>query len=151
MTDPGPEGGIIARAAAALERGDEEAALAAACDGYGLYNRGGIDAMLELMTEDVKWSEGSDVPEPEVFSGREGVRSQQLAFTEAWDEVRFTPKSIHGDARRAVVVLEIWARGRGSGAEVTAEVANLWEIRDGLISRLEVFFDPQKALAAIDT
>jgi ketosteroid isomerase-like protein len=139
---------IVNRMTRALGSGDNDAALEAAREGYELYNLGGIDAWIEIFTEDVVWSEGTDVPEPEIFRGRDGVVRQQRAFAEAWDAVRVTPQSVRGDGEHAVVVLDLWARGKGSGAEVEARVAHLWQISDGLISRMEVYLDPAAALAA---
>ncbi len=62
------------------------------------------------------------------------------------------PHRAHGLRRRGdklVVVVDLWGRGRGSGVEVEARAAHLWQFRDGKAVRFEIYGDPAKALQQI--
>jgi ketosteroid isomerase-like protein len=46
------------------------------------------------------------------------------------------------------MLLRLRGRGKGSGMEIDAEVANLVLVRDGRVARLEMFWDRDAALRA---
>ena len=73
--------------------------------------------------------------------GHDEVRRMIDTFTEAfeqirWDPVRIVESSEPGDV---VALVDIYTRGRGSGAEVTVRVAHITSLRDGKVTRLHVF------------
>ena len=46
------------------------------------------------------------------------------------------------------LLIRLLARGKGSGIDTDAEVANVVHMRDGQIARLEMFWDREAALRA---
>jgi ketosteroid isomerase-like protein len=48
----------------------------------------------------------------------------------------------------AALLLRLQAKGKGSGVEIDAEVANVVHMRDGRIAKLEMFWERDAALAA---
>jgi uncharacterized protein len=117
--------------------------------GYEAFRSGSLEAVLDLLDPEIVWSEGTDVPEPEVYRGHEGVRRQHEQFKAAWESFRIVPEDFIDAGDRTVVIVRIWARGRGSGAEVEARAAHVWTARDGKATRLEMYMDPSKALRAV--
>ena len=85
--------------------------------GYEFFNRtGGPD--LDLLDPEIEWTEGADVPEPQVYHGHDGVRRQQEAFQDAWESFRIEPERFEQVGDSLVVVVRFWGRGKASGAEV---------------------------------
>ena len=69
-------------------------------------------------------------------------------LSEAWEEVRWEPEQYLDAGDQVVVLIQMRARGRGSGAEVETPMAHLCTMRDGKLVRHETFFDRDDALAA---
>jgi ketosteroid isomerase-like protein len=68
---------------------------------------------------------------------------------DAWEERRFEPKDFI-DAGDCVVVLQReYRRGRGSGVELEAETAVVFEVRGGRVVRIQGYMDPVSALEAV--
>ena len=122
--------------------------LALARHGYEYFNRtGGPD--FDLLDPDIEWTEGADVPEPQVYHGHDGVRRQQELFRQAWESFHMEPEEVIQTGEDLVVIVRIRARGKGSGADVEARLAHVWTIRNGKAVRFEVYANPEKALEAV--
>jgi uncharacterized protein len=143
---PGGATQIFRRLFEALDSEDREAALDALRAGYELVNRDGVAAWLECMDPEIEWSEGAEVPERHVYRGHQGVLRQQERFDEAWESFRIEPEDFAASGDKLVVIVSLWGRGRGSGAEVEARAAHLWEFRDGKATRFEIYGDSERAL-----
>lgn len=140
---------IFRRLFEALDSEDRQATLEALRAGYELVNRDGVSAWLECMDPEIEWSEGTDVPERHIYHGHEGVRHQQQRFEEAWESFRIEPVDFAASGDKLVVIVNLWGRGRGSGAEVEARAAHLWEFRDSKAVRFEIHGDLERALREV--
>jgi ketosteroid isomerase-like protein len=140
---------IFARLRQALDADDREAALGALRAGYELLNRDGVSAWLALFHPEIEWSEGTEAPDRRIYRGREGVLRQQEEFEAAWESFRMEPVDYVAAGDRLAVIVEAWGRGRGSGAEVEARLAHLFETRNDMIVRFLVFGDTAKAIEAV--
>src|SRR6185295_1779025 len=69
---------------------------------------------------------------------------------EAWESFRIEPVDYAGSGDKLVVIVDLWGRGRGSGAEVEARAAHVWEFREGKAVRSEIYGDPEKALRDVE-
>jgi ketosteroid isomerase-like protein len=67
---------------------------------------------------------------------------------EAWEQTRLSPREFIDVDDRVVVLQHERRRGRGSGVEVESETAVMFDLRDGLVVRLQGFMDQRDALAA---
>jgi uncharacterized protein len=101
------------------------------------------------MDPEIEWSEGAEVPERHIYRGHEGVLRQQELFEQAWDSFRVEPEDFAASGDRLAVVVGLWGRGRGSGVEVEARGAHLWDFRDGKVVRFEIYGDPEAALSRV--
>ena len=117
--------------------------------GYEAFRASSLEDVLDLLHPEIEWSEGTDVPEPQIYRGHDGVRRQQEQFNAAWEEFRIEPEDFIDAGDRIVVLLRIWARGSGSGIEVEGRAAHVWTVHDGRAVRLEMYLDPAKALQAV--
>jgi hypothetical protein len=105
--------------------------------GYAAFNARDIDGALAAMTTDVDWANGWEGGH---VHGKEAVRDY---WTRQWQEFdpQVTPvdMSIDGDA---VVVLVDQIVRRRDGTEVRAgTVRHRYELRDGLIARMDIMPD----------
>ena len=116
------------------------------------FNTGDVDAALEYMHPDIVWShERLDrVADAVIYRGRGEVRRFWESYFDSFE--RFTlrvDETRHGDTWVACHTV-IVALGRGSKVEVESPpVVYLYEVADGLISRVTAFPDMDEALAEV--
>ena len=116
--------------------------------GYDAFNRGDIDAVLELFDPSVELGVLDESPIADVFHGHDGFRRLLAENNEMFDQYRNLPEEIvEASQDQIVVVVRSEARGRLSGAEVGGRVAHLWTLRDGKVVRLELFRSKDEALS----
>jgi ketosteroid isomerase-like protein len=88
-------------------------------------------------------------PDGGEYHGLGGLTAAWRDFLGAWEDFRIqTERVVPGEAGMYVLLLRLQGRGRGSGVQTDAEVANLITIRDGKVRRLEMFWDRDAALRA---
>ena len=95
---------------------------------------------------DVEWTVQEDGT---TYRGREGVRRRLEDWLASFDEYRYDVRRIIdcGGDRVLVEAVEI-ARGAVSGAKIHSTHYELLTIRDGLIVRIQEFYDEGDALEA---
>ena len=103
----------------------------------------------DLLDRDVEWVLHG-TPAGEVsLRGKEGVRGwfadQDSAWSDQWWEVEDLRKTSDG---RVLAFLTAHPVGRSSGTSVTLPLANIWTLRDGRVTRFEMFIDRDEALEA---
>jgi ketosteroid isomerase-like protein len=113
-------------------------------------NRGDIDAAFEYAPDDfiADWS-GSEAPESGVYHGREAVKGRFERTMEVWAEMEYFETEIIDAGEQVLRVGGVRARGRGSGAEVTAQGAQVWTFRDGIPVSVRLFQSKEEALEAV--
>jgi hypothetical protein len=84
-----------------------------------------------------------------VFYGQAGIRAALAEITTDWDALRFEPQEMVDLGDRVLVLLRMRARVRDSDAELDAQVAHLWEFRDGRAVRWSVYSDRASAMRAL--
>lgn len=84
---------------------------------------------------------GRDAP----YRGRAGLHDYLLDVAKVWEELRLSPDRIECRGDTVLVSGRAYARSRELGIR-DVPVAWIWEVRDGLIVRGEVFTDPEQAV-----
>ena len=85
-----------------------------------------------------------------VYEGREGIRRW-------FADIEDAGPAFHADLQRVEAVgddhvlafFHVTSTGRASGAPVTMETANAYDLIDGKISRIRIFVDPRAAREAV--
>jgi ketosteroid isomerase-like protein len=85
----------------------------------------------------------------QVFRGRAGVMRWVESTREVWDEWRFERERFLDAGDQVVVFIRVVARGGSSGVSLDRRTAHLWTIRDGRLTRCEVYLDRSAALEAV--
>jgi len=90
-------------------------------------------------------------PEPSRWTGLAGMAKGWRDWLRAWEDFRAEPVEYKVlDSERILVLVHNSGRGRTSGLELEQRsVANLFEIRDGKVTRLVVYLDRALAFAEL--
>ena len=89
-------------------------------------------------------------PDAAVYHGIDGLAEGWRSFLAAWDDFRIEHDGIvAGPGGTYALLLRLCGRGKGSGLEIDAEVANVVSMRGGRLTRLEMFWDRDAALRAV--
>jgi ketosteroid isomerase-like protein len=90
----------------------------------------------------------ADWPHPGRSRGLEAMWRTWRAALGAWDDFRAEPYDFIEAGQHVVVLNHIYARGKGSGAEVSADTATVWTMDAGKVVRLALYWDIATALEA---
>ena len=117
---------------------------------YEAQQRGDQGGVTQLVSPDVELHGTSGgLSEGSVARGIQAVRETFETWdTEAWDETRLNPQRFIDAGDQVVVLQQEHRRGRSSGVEVESKTAVLFELRDGLVIRMQGFMDQADALRA---
>ena len=89
-----------------------------------------------------------DILDGRDYRGAEGFMQWLEDWSAALEEWSLDPEEYIDAGERVIVVAKMHARGRGSGVEVDRQDALLYELRDGLIVRIDYFNNRSEALTA---
>jgi len=89
-------------------------------------------------------------PEQPIYEGLEGARRFIREWTDAFKSWQIEVEAIRdaGDDR-VVAVMRQRGRSKSSGLPVDMRYAQVWTIRDGKLSRMEMYADADEALKAM--
>jgi ketosteroid isomerase-like protein len=126
-----------------------EANLAVAREAFECFQRGDVDALLDLTAGDqlVTFSPET-VPNGGTFHGREGYLEWASAWLEAWERFSIELLEIAPlDDRWVFSAVHQSAVGKGSGVPVELDTYFLVQVVDGTIQRIELYLDRAQARA----
>jgi uncharacterized protein len=118
--------------------------------GYEAFRRGDFSWIVEQMSPEIVWHDASEIPGARRHAGIDDVRAFLESFPRIWEEPRFEPEQLHQAGDTVVALVRFTGRGRNSGAEVSRELAHLFEFSDGKVVRVVTYFDREQALLALE-
>jgi ketosteroid isomerase-like protein len=117
---------------------------------YEAWGRGDVDRFVELFSEDVEvhpfLGRGLGAS---TYHGHSGLREWYADANEPWEELKVHPHEFRPVGKHVVIFLKAVGRGRGSHAQVEAEIVHVAEFRDGKAVRLDGYGDREQALQAL--
>jgi ketosteroid isomerase-like protein len=118
---------------------------------YEAWSRRDIDALLEVVHPEAEARPilGANIG-ASVYVGRDGLRQWFRDLHQEWETFQTRVTRIEERGDRALLTIDVHARGRASGVVIDGELYHLVEIRDGLILRLEAFRDRDAAVQAFE-
>src|SRR5262249_36037449 len=118
-------------------------------EGYERFAATGEPAA-DLATDDFVWdmSNFHDWPERQVYEGVDGVRAFLTAWLEAWEGWQLELESLHDAGDRVVALVRQSGTSKAAGMPVEMSFAQVWTLRDGKQSRMEMYSDQDEALRA---
>ena len=84
-----------------------------------------------------------------VFYGTEGLRAALEEVHADWEDLRYEIEDVVDLGGRYLVMLRMRARVRDSEAELDAQVAHIWEFRNGRAVRWDAYGDRADALRSL--
>ena len=115
---------------------------------FEAWNAGDMDAVGELLAEDVVLRLPEGWPEPGPYVGREATMRQYAQNRATFDADRLEAIGDFVGAGDRVVVRTIW-RGVGQGPEAAQEWTVSLTLRKGKIVNIDYFWDHAEALKAV--
>ena len=117
---------------------------------FGVFERLDVEAGLEYLDPEIVFqsaivsgAEGSS------YRGHDGLRRWAAEAESAFAELRTVPDEWRDLGKDDVLMLgRVYARGRGSGADVESEVAFLCTLQNGKLAHVTGFLDHDEALEA---
>lgn len=113
---------------------------------YAAFNRGDVDAVLNLMDSDVEWRPPPSSLEPHPLRGRDAVR--EYLAPNFFESQSAEPLEVMEEEDRILVVARTQARGRESGIELDQTAYHLFVVKDDRVVRFEAYVDRAQALTA---
>ena len=104
--------------------------------GYEAFGRGDIPGVLELLTDDVEWTEQgpSVIPFAGTFRGREGIAEFFTLLDETLEFEQFEPRKFVGQGDTVVVLGYERDVVKQTGRGFEEEWAHVYTLRDGKIA-----------------
>ena len=119
--------------------------------GFDAFNERGIEGIIPLIHSDFEaTTPPSLASEPDTYRGHDGIRRWFDSFDEVMDEIRWEPHRFREVGDRVVVEFTLRARGKTTGLDFGQDAVMVWEIRDGMASRLDLFQSLDEALVAAE-
>jgi ketosteroid isomerase-like protein len=117
---------------------------------YEADQSGDFDALNEILdlAVDMVGAIGG-IEEGTVIEGREKVRDALLVDPEIWAERRYEVQGFLDADEHVVALVREYRRGQGSGAEVQADIAVVYRLKDRKIMRIEPYMSQAEALEAV--
>lgn len=106
------------------------------------------EALLPLLAEDFEYVNPPNAVEPGVRIGHEGMLAAQASLAAAFEEYEHEPGEILDLGERVLAWTTFRASAATGGLRYEQAEAQLWTLRDGLVTRLQWFHDRAEALAA---
>jgi ketosteroid isomerase-like protein len=107
--------------------------------------------MRETIAPDFVWdmSKFRGWPEQQTYEGVEGASVFLRNWLEAWDDWELEVEALHDAGDRVVAIVRQRGRSKTSGLLVDMAFGQVWTIRDGKSTRMEMYADPAEALEAV--
>jgi ketosteroid isomerase-like protein len=104
----------------------------------------------DLITPEFVWdmSKFAGWPEQQTYNGFEGMNSFLTNWTSSWDDWELTLVDLLDAGEKVVALMHQTGRSKTTGAVVEMSFAQVWTVRDGKRTRMEMYSDPAEALQA---
>ena len=113
---------------------------------FHAFNQRDEDMIVALCSEEMEFSTvtGEEVGRQAPYRGTEGLHEYLSDVEEVWEELLISAGKVERCGDRLLVVGRVYVRSRALGIR-DMPVAWIWQLRDGVFVRGEVFADPRAA------
>jgi ketosteroid isomerase-like protein len=104
----------------------------------------------DLATDDFVWdmSNFHGWPEQQVYQGPDGAADFFSTWLEAWEDWELEVESLHDAGDKVVALVRQRGTSKAAGMPVEMSFAQVFTLRDGKQSRMDMYSDRDEALAA---
>jgi len=113
---------------------------------FNAFNQRDAETIVSLCAEQMEFVAvtAEEAGHPGPYSGREGLREYLADVESLWEELLITPSRVERRGEYLLVIGRVYVRSRELGIR-DMPVAWIWQLRDSLFVRGEVFVDPDAA------
>jgi uncharacterized protein len=118
---------------------------------YAAWNRDDLDAVLQIIHEDLVWEEDSQISGvglDSIYRGPAGYLKRQRDAFGVWHRMRTEDEEYLDAGEHVVVSFRAVASSRGSNVEIAMPLVEVFTLRDGKIIHRRVYRDRAAALKA---
>jgi ketosteroid isomerase-like protein len=115
----------------------------------GYAQAGNSEGANALLSDEVELDQSRTFPDGGVYHGRAGFEAFFRQWFGTWNDLDIDAERFFDAGDQVVVFLKLSGRGKGSGAPVTLEAADVWTVKDGKAIRLVGYLDRSAALEAV--
>jgi ketosteroid isomerase-like protein len=114
---------------------------------FHAFNRRDAETIVALCSEQMEFFAvtGEEVGREAPYTGSEGLPQYLADVERMWEELLITPSRVEQREDRLLVIGRVYVRSRELGIR-DMPVAWIWQLRDGIFVRGEVFTDPEEAV-----
>jgi len=114
---------------------------------FAAFDRGDFDWLVAHCDPDIEIAQPPDMPDPQTYRGREGLREALSSWPEQWDEWSVDVAETYevGDSQ---VVSVVHQHMRARELELDQDVVGVFAVEGGLVTRWQMFLSLDQALAA---
>jgi ketosteroid isomerase-like protein len=116
---------------------------------FDAYLRGDETAMYALTTPDIVVTQFPDQLDGGDFHGQDGARRVMAEWTGTWEDWQIELLDAVEEGQRVFVSARQRGRGKASGAPMETDATFVFTVRDGLISRWQMFHSDEEARRAV--
>jgi ketosteroid isomerase-like protein len=88
-------------------------------------------------------------PDQQIYSGVEGAMQFNAEWADAWDGWELEVEDYLDAGERVVVIINQRGRSKATGVPVDMRFAQVWTLRDGLATRMQMYGSVDEALEAV--
>jgi len=115
---------------------------------WELYNRREIDAWVGMLAPDLEWHVDPQDPDTTVHRGPEAGKRYGLSWAEMMN-VTVEVRQVFDAGDQIVAWTRVESRGGLSGVSAGLDLAFIFKLRDGLVTRVQETQDKREALEAV--
>jgi ketosteroid isomerase-like protein len=114
---------------------------------FHAFNQRDAETIVALCSEQMQFFAvtGEEAGREAPYTGSDGLRQYLADVERIWEDLLITPSRVEGREDRLLVFGRVYVRSRELGIR-DMPVAWIWQLRDGLFVRGEVFSDPEEAV-----
>ena len=103
-----------------------------------------------LATDDFVWSMTNfhGWPEQQVYEGIDGAKAFLSEWKDAWEDWELEVDGFYEAGDKVVVLVRQHGRSKAAGMPVEMSFAQVWTLRDGKQTRMDMYSDREEALDA---
>ena len=119
--------------------------------GVRAYNDGDLGGLLATLDPDAELVPVRSLLEGGSYRGHDAVRRWLAEMGEEWSRFEIHPDAYRDTGDRVLLLAHFHVRGRASGVEVSTPAAWVFDCRDGKITGMHAYSDPDEAQRALES